>query len=496
MRYGYSKKPDNFCLPRGQQNSDKTLEYCISTMTFPDNYLTLCLEQASKSPLHYRHGCIIVRGGKVIGQGYNDYRPGFDGGALKTGRIGTGSGGSANPPDAEQDPVADHKRKKKLNPKNSSNGRSGAFTPFEVMLGGGGGGGGPNANTPLSMHSEMMAVHSALAGSACLAAASSAPRLRKPCFKLPGGSKRKARLWRAVLAGYVERVGAGRGGRERAAEAQGQGWRFEAAAFGPVQGQTGDEGEEWSLSISISAPTSVSVRPFFGCGCSITSSTPPSSAKKDAGSKPNYRPCYNESMHSYKDNPPNQSSTASSQPMLLPKGRTGQNNNSISARTKDPRLNGADLYVARLGLDKAISARTKTSHPSPPIRAAPSDADQPASELGSHGSGSLHDELKCPHPRSIRRPPKIPETYDRRIIRSSRPCYRCVSYMQSVGIKRVFWTNDSGEWEGGKVRDLVDALEAGSGRDADGTMLGGSAGNGVFVTKHEVLILRRRMGGG
>jgi len=56
-----------------------------------DNYLTLCLEQAAKSPLHYRHGSIIVRGGKVIGQGYNDYRPGFNGGALKHGRIANGA---------------------------------------------------------------------------------------------------------------------------------------------------------------------------------------------------------------------------------------------------------------------------------------------------------------------------------------------------------------------------------------------------------------------
>lgn len=55
-----------------------------------DNYLTLCLDQAEKSPLHYRHGCIIVRGGKVIGQGYNSYRPGFDGGALKTGKLAAG----------------------------------------------------------------------------------------------------------------------------------------------------------------------------------------------------------------------------------------------------------------------------------------------------------------------------------------------------------------------------------------------------------------------
>ena len=65
--------------------------------------------------------------------------------------------------------------------------------------------------------------------------------------------------------------------------------------------------------------------------------------------------------------------------------------------------------------------------------------------------------------------------------------------MHSVGIKRVFWTNDAGEWEGGKVRDLVNALDnsmdgvAGEGK-------GGPIGNGVFVTKHEVLMLKRKMG--
>jgi deoxycytidylate deaminase len=50
-----------------------------------DNILTLCLAQAEMSPLHYRHGAVIVKGGKVIGQGFNTYRPGFDGGVLKTG---------------------------------------------------------------------------------------------------------------------------------------------------------------------------------------------------------------------------------------------------------------------------------------------------------------------------------------------------------------------------------------------------------------------------
>jgi len=74
--------------------------------------------------------------------------------------------------------------------------------------------------------------------------------------------------------------------------------------------------------------------------------------------------------------------------------------------------------------------------------------------------------------------------------------------MHSVGIRRVFWTNELGEWEGGKVRDLVDALDgamAGSGGQddagADGTGgAGGPLGNGLFVTKHEVLMLRRMMG--
>jgi hypothetical protein len=55
--------------------------------------------------------------------------------------------------------------------------------------------------------------------------------------------------------------------------------------------------------------------------------------------------------------------------------------------------------------------------------------------------------------------------------------------MQWAGIRRVFWTNDEGQWEGAKVRDLVDALEL-------GTMTGTSS---MFVTKHEVLMLRQQI---
>lgn len=64
--------------------------------------------------------------------------------------------------------------------------------------------------------------------------------------------------------------------------------------------------------------------------------------------------------------------------------------------------------------------------------------------------------------------------------------------MHAVGIKRVFWTNDAGEWEGGKVAKFIDALD---GDGDEGGCGGGPMGNGVFVTKHEVLMMKRLMGG-
>lgn len=108
-----------------------------------DQHLTLCLDQAAKSPLHYRHGCIIVRGGKVIGQGYNDYRPGFNGGALKHGRIARGA--------FDGPAMTELKEKlKKQKEQTQQQDTAKTFVPFE------GTGGGHHANTPLSMHSEMM----------------------------------------------------------------------------------------------------------------------------------------------------------------------------------------------------------------------------------------------------------------------------------------------------------------------------------------------------
>lgn len=59
--------------------------------------------------------------------------------------------------------------------------------------------------------------------------------------------------------------------------------------------------------------------------------------------------------------------------------------------------------------------------------------------------------------------------------------------MDAVCIKRVFWTSNSGKWESAKVRDLVDDVERLAGLES------GVAISSVFVTKHEVLMMRKEM---
>jgi len=190
---------------------------------------------------------------------------------------------------------------------------------------------------------------------------------------------------------------------------------------------------------------------------------------------------------------------------LLPQGETGKSRAEVNDRKKHPRLAGADLYVTRLGWNNnniaqpnpkkkfvkpsvQVAARSSSSESEPEASSLPSSASSTCT-LGN--TGSLYDELRSSAPKIN---PPIPEkapTIPREAIHASRPCYRCVSYMHAVGIKRVFWTNDDGEWEGGKVAKFIDALDG----EADGAGCGGGPmGNGVFVTKHEVLMMRKKMG--
>lgn len=47
-------------------------------------YLSQCIDSASKSPMLFKLGAVMVKGGKVISTGYNHHRPHYDGGELGT----------------------------------------------------------------------------------------------------------------------------------------------------------------------------------------------------------------------------------------------------------------------------------------------------------------------------------------------------------------------------------------------------------------------------
>ncbi|KAF7512855.1 hypothetical protein GJ744_011958 [Endocarpon pusillum] len=160
----------------------------------------------------------------------------------------------------------------------------------------------------------------------------------------------------------------------------------------------------------------------------------------------------------------------------------------------DSRLNGADLYVVR----QAWQHRKMKRNSQPELKHddALSSIRSDLSETLSapcppKGPLSLYDELQCSAPP----PPKLAlqegsQCEPQLSATSSRPCYRCISYMERAGIRRVFWTNEDGYWEGGKVRDLADAL--GLKEASNGASEVTSAG--IFITKHEILLLRRQMG--
>jgi hypothetical protein len=203
-----------------------------------DTYLSLCLAQAELSPLHYRHGSIIVRGGKVIGQGFNCYRRGFDGGALKSGTLPSSS--LDGPAIAELKQRLKSKPKPKYKSKLENQQDEGAFTPFGSM------GCGHNSNAPLSMHSEMMAIRSALSLSSGTHASQTSARsskcFQKPCFTLPGDSK-KRKLRAKALKAYAQAVCFEA---EAASTGKAYGGKFsiQKQGFEPGASQPGQQGQQ------------------------------------------------------------------------------------------------------------------------------------------------------------------------------------------------------------------------------------------------------------
>ncbi|KAK4182369.1 hypothetical protein QBC35DRAFT_468145 [Podospora australis] len=387
-----------------------------------DKYLNLCLEQAALSPLHFRHGAIVVKGGKVIGKGFNDYRSGYDGGtALKTGRD------SIRRSATFVDAAMDHKdcRSKKS-----------TFTPFEAMSG------GNFTNACLSMHSEMMAINSALSSSSTLSAtALSRVKARVQASLSDHGKRQSQQRKREATLG----AGFHRGLRQ-------------AASFSDKKNQNqGRSGQQTERKHVIRTEFKSDTVGGEFRGTRIKSSA----------------------SHNINDG------TNRSKIHVLPaKPRVDNTMSPIKPRDrmKHPKVVGADVYVVRLASDRQPQERTSQKTIKMTLRPNPAPVAR---------TGSLHDELTS----KVSAKGTPPSTCQRRNIlqderlptaTSSRPCYRCVDYMHSVGIKRVFWTNEHGQWEGAKVRGLVDIIDGhtrGAGADTEG----------LFVTKHEVLLRRRLM---
>lgn len=164
---------------------------------------------------------------------------------------------------------------------------------------------------------------------------------------------------------------------------------------------------------------------------------------------------------------------------------------------KHPKLVGADVYVIRLVNGNAHSKPDEQHRERKLQDSETTGGDNPDTYSTSSGlsplTGSLYDELTLTAKAKDPPPIGVAATKDSRIVAESRPCYRCVSYMHSVGIKRVFWTTNDGTWEGAKVRDLINQLE-GSMASSDPSL--GLPIPDVFITKHEVLLIRRLMMGG
>ena len=164
------------------------------------------------------------------------------------------------------------------------------------------------------------------------------------------------------------------------------------------------------------------------------------------------------------------------------------NSSKVEDRTKDRRLWGSDLYVARLcwkhanndqPLDEVLALPNKAPKDVKDVSIPVDDLDSQPKKLP---TGSLHDELRYSLPQKNHSDARRSQpTVKRPVATLSKPCYRCLSYMHSVGIKRVFWTNMEGEFEGAKVQELMDALES------PGISPGSRS---LFVTKHEALSLR------
>ena len=219
-----------------------------------DTFLSLCLEQASKSTeMHFRDGCIIVRGVKIIGRGHNDFRPGYNGGSiLKSGIAASGGRNARSPPImASNAPLLQHAEIAGISRFVTCNLLS-SFLVLNVHISTSSSAPGNNilqieTCRPYGVLTSDPTI-SALSLSGHVdshASARSSQLLQKPqSCKLPGRSKRALRL--RNLNSYVEAVCAGlhQGGKSQVQESRFESSPSQCSQEGRRRQQCGERDEE------------------------------------------------------------------------------------------------------------------------------------------------------------------------------------------------------------------------------------------------------------
>ncbi|WFC93987.1 hypothetical protein MBRA1_000614 [Malassezia brasiliensis] len=386
-----------------------------------DKMRNAATQEALRSPMRYRHGAVVTKGGKIIARGHNHIRTGFSG------------------------PLSAHETI--VLPKHAQNDAHccASYTDEEAPA--------PRpglASSYFSMHAEMHAIHTILRGARphlarssvqlcptheedvpdVLARATSALALdgsrsataNQDCSRLSDASHTTGRVNAANVKTKCDRAlveaGAGRGCGQWVGNQEAQRLRheFQQRRAEHLERRKQEKRERkarglraTSSSGSCSSDSTAESDSTNSGTSSSGPSTPPLSAQ-DKGGKP---------------------MDMSAVPPALLSSTLAYRRVRATSRPRedagDSRLRGADLYVVRLLQDVESKAKAK-EHRRRHQRATPAIAPRaaPATPLN-----------------------VVPRYAD------SRPCWRCLEWMLWAGIKRVYWTNAEGEWHGGKVSALL-----------------------------------------
>ncbi|WFD42265.1 hypothetical protein MPSI1_000906 [Malassezia psittaci] len=378
-----------------------------------DKMRNAATQEALRSPMRYRHGAVVTKGGKILAQGHNHIRTGFSGPLsahetiLLPGRAASASTCCSDAPES------------------SSNAR------------------GSYSSSYFSMHAEMHAIYSTLRGARPYVA-----RSNVQLSALPEDDQLNVMTQQAAdLAIDSRRSASPSSVRSRLSDAS----NVHRANVGNIKTKCDralvEGAKREQQRIAFTAQNEWCLKPRYKKR--IEEKPPP---------RPRFTSCRAESsVDQFSSCVPAEDehetdTEANSLAASIASSTLAYRKVRPSSRPRedaiDSRLRGADLYVVRLLQDVESKAKAK-EHRRRHIRSGTT----PVSNASSNVAPRYAD---------------------------SRPCWRCLEWMLWAGIKRVYWTNADGDWNGGKVASLLFGPD-----DAQTTTSSGAVLVPVHLTQYE-----------